>query len=52
MISPGFFSFFQNFDFLGSYGGGVKGQAMVKMRNNFVCHAPYLVKHALYDFHL
>ena len=56
IISPGVFSFFENFDFLGCCGGrgrgrGVKGQKMVQNKH-LVRHAQDLRNHRSYDCHL
>ena len=45
------FSFFQNFNFLGCF-GGKKAKIGPKWQKNFVRHASYLRNHISYDCHL
>ena len=65
IISPGSFFIFSKFWFFGllggwgvggvggvGRGGGVKGQKMVQMTKNSVCHASYLRNHTFCDYHL
>ena len=50
IISPGFFSCFQNFDFPGCYWGFTK--KLSKMTKKIVWDTPYLRNHTWYDCHL
>ena len=50
IISPGFFSCFQNFDFPGCYWGSTK--KLSKMTKKFVWDTPYPRNHTWYDCHL
>ena len=51
IISPGIFFIFSKFWFSGSIGRW-RNKKQSKRTKNYVCCAPYLRSHALYDFHL